>query len=786
MSASEVREHSAASTIQRLARGFQRFLRNSWSSLHQSRLGLLGFSVVIAFALIALLAPVISPFPRLYEAPQADRYVVNSFFHQLPKNLTYASPVMGPTTPLSDATGGGIWELNYNGSRGLLFMDFLKYPPLTFNASPYQEGNLSLTFDVTQMFNVTPLPQLPLTAVYYIIPASNITTPSGGGQTGSGKQNGAIAFFTGRDFIVGDPFSGTLIFHYRLSFDPVWTGEDPASAGEMLIAPAQRSVPVGIFQVPVGPYRYFYASDGSHTVVFEISYVHTGDQGGPFGVVAPFGQPVLFSNDTLAAPPFVYYNQAWVDVTDRYRSGAGQAIVLPLTNNTLEIHNVTGKIRAWASLTLAGAPATVAGPIGFLRAPELPPRLYLTLRSSAQIGVVDVGLSNLALLHEYSVTDPSLIPLRNSISFRGDVVYIGFYHPADNTTRFVGLNATWSAIPQFAVQIPGRVRTYFEVAELSKIFVMTETGSLVTLDTVFSTSSFVVPVDFSVIPPPSVRLVQYAGTFGGTLYGPGLFQQELNGVWTDSTSGRTVVFQFLGTIRTPLSPGTYPSGNRYWLGTDFNGHDILTQLFYGTQIAFIVGLLAALFGVGIGTLVGLVSGYYGKLTDTLLMRMADIFLVLPFLPIVLILISIVRPSIWIIIFVISVLSWPGIARVIRAQTLTLKERPFVDAARVAGASDTRLIFLHIAPNVLPFSFLYMSLGVAAAIITEAALSYLGLGDPNVTSWGGMLSNVLTQGGGLYYWWWLVPPGLAITFLSMGFYLLGRGFDEIINPRLRRR
>jgi len=257
-------------------------------------------------------------------------------------------------------------------------------------------------------------------------------------------------------------------------------------------------------------------------------------------------------------------------------------------------------------------------------------------------------------------------------------------------------------------------------------------------------------------------------------------------VWTDAPSGETTVFQLLGTVRTPLPPGTYPSGNRYLLGTDFRGADILTQLFYGTQVAFIVGGLAAVFAVGLGTLVGLIAGFYGKIIDTLLMRTTDIFLVLPFLPIVLILAAILRPSIWVIVLVLGIVGWPGIARVIRAQILTIKERPFVDAARVSGASDLRLIFYEIAPNVLPFSFLYMSLTVAGAIITEAALSFLGLGDVTVISWGGMLSQVLTFGGALSAWWWLLPPGLAITLLSLGFYLLGRGFDEIINPRLRRR
>jgi peptide/nickel transport system permease protein len=746
----------------------------------------IGFCVVVFFSLIAILAPVISPYPRLFEAPQADRFVVAYFGHQLPQNLTYGTPVIGPTTPLSSSTGGGEWELNYNSSRGLLFLDFLRSSTLTENVSPYQEGNKSITLDVTQAFNVSPLPAPPLTSAYYIVPAANITTPTGGGQTGLGQLNGAIAYFTGRDFIVGDPFTDTLIFHYQLPFNPVWTGEDPASAGNMLIAPQQRAVSVGILQVPVGPYRYFYASDGNQTIVFEISYVHTGDLGGPYGRVQPSGHAVLFSNESLAAPPFVYYNQNWVTVGDQYRSGAGQAILLPLTNNTLEVHNVTGTTRTWIPLTLDGSPAVVAGPIGYLRAPELPPQVYVPLHSGSGTGLIDLDLSSLTTLHAYALPDASLVPIGTPISRTGSGLYYGFYDPASDVTRMIGVNETWVPIPQFNVTVPGRLLSYFEVAEVSKIFALSSTHKIVTLDTVFGSGEALAATQFSVVPPATVSSIIYAGSFGGTLYGPSLTQQELNGLWTDPGSAKTVVFQFLGTIRTPLPPGTYPSGNTYWLGTDFNGHDILTELFYGTQVAFIVGILAALFGVGIGTLVGLISGYYGKITDTLLMRTTDIFLVLPFLPIVLILISVVTPSIWIIIFVLAILSWPGIARVIRAQVLSLKERPFMDAARVAGASDSRLIFLHLAPNVLPFSFLYMSLGVAGAIITEAALSYLGLGDPNVTSWGGMLSTVLTLGGGLYYWWWLVPPGLAITLLSLGFYLLGRGFDEVINPRLRRR
>ncbi len=342
-------------------------------------------------------------------------------------------------------------------------------------------------------------------------------------------------------------------------------------------------------------------------------------------------------------------------------------------------------------------------------------------------------------------------------------------------------------IPQFRQSFAGRLRTFFEVDQLSQVFAATEDSQLFIVSTKLSGSAPVQAEQFAIIPPRSATLFAYAGALKGTKFTLALTQEELNGVWIEPSIGRTVVHQLLGTPRTPLPPGTYPSGHTYLLGTDFRGGDILTQLFWGTQVAFIVGVFAAAFAVGLGTFVGLIAGYYGKLVDTLLMRTTDVFLVLPFLPIVFVVAAIFQhPSIWVIILVLGIVGWPGIARVIRAQTLSLKERPFVDAARVSGGSDFRIIFYHIAPNVLPFSFLFMTLGVAGAIVTEAFLSFLGLGDATVISWGGMLSTVLTFGGALSAWWWLVPPGLAITFVSLGFYLLGRGFDEIVNPRLRRR
>jgi peptide/nickel transport system permease protein len=752
-------------------------LKRSWAAIRQSRLGIAGTAIVLAFAFIAILAPWISPYPKNFVAPAQDRFVVHDYnitLPVIPANSSYQVPVMGPTTPLSSDRGGAMWQINYANS-GFIRMDLLRYT-LGRNESPYSAGNESLWLDISSDFKLNPLPGLPLRAVYYVVPAKNVTN-----QFGPGTDNGALAFFSGRDFVGVDPFQRRAFFRDRLAFDPIYTGEDPAASGNLLVQTLQLQSCIGVLCFNVGPYRYFYASDLNHTVVYELTYVHAGNPG------SPSGQKMFELNASLTAPPFVYYNQEKVNQSEAFRSGPGQAVLLPLVNHTLEILNVTGKPKAWANLTLAGEPAVVQGQIGFTRS-TFPMRFYLPLRSASHTGIAYFDLASLSLLpgREYVLPDNSWEPVGLPVSTADTSIYMGFYRAANNTTFLVGLTNRSAPIPQFHASFEGRLRNYFEVDARTAVFVFTEDHSIFVISTTFKTAAVEVPQDFAVTPRKTVPNIIYGGAFGGTLYGSALIAQEVNGAFTDPATRKTFVFQLLGTTRAPLPPGVYDSGNRYILGTDFIGHDMLTLVFWGTQVAFLVGLLAALFGVGIGTIVGLIAGYYGKIADTLLMRTTDIFLVLPFLPVVLILDAILRPSVWTIIMVLSLLGWPGIARVIRAQVLTLKERPFVDAARVSGASDLRLIFLHIAPNVLPFSFLYMSLAVAGAIITEAALSFLGLGDATVISWGGILSNVITQGGALSYWWWLLPPGLCITFLSLGFYLLGRGFDEIINPRLRRR
>jgi len=237
----------------------------------------------------------------------------------------------------------------------------------------------------------------------------------------------------------------------------------------------------------------------------------------------------------------------------------------------------------------------------------------------------------------------------------------------------------------------------------------------------------------------------------------------------------------------PMILGTEGPSSTHWLGTDFMGRDIFSQLLMGARIAFMIGISAALMTVAIGTTFGLLAGYFGKTVDFLLMRFADIILVLPDLLVIIILSAVIgKLSIWNIVVVIALLGWAGTARVIRSQVLTLKERPYVDAAKLAGSHPFGVIHRHIVPNIIPLSLLYMTFRVTSAILVEAALSFLGFGDTSTVSWGMMLQWCWKTGNMFRAPYWLLPPGISISLITLSFYLIGRAMDEIVNPRLRER
>jgi len=231
-----------------------------------------------------------------------------------------------------------------------------------------------------------------------------------------------------------------------------------------------------------------------------------------------------------------------------------------------------------------------------------------------------------------------------------------------------------------------------------------------------------------------------------------------------------------------------PTASYYnWFGTDQVGQSVLAQFIWSSRISLTVGLLAALMSTVMGAGIGIAAGFYGGWQGEVWMRLTDFFLVLPWLPLAMILATLLGPSYGTIILVVGLTSWPGTARVIRSDTLRVRELQFIERARAIGSSNGHIMRKHVLPNVMPLIFANLVLVVAIAILSETTLSFLGLGDPLNFSWGTMLRNAWINGAaGLPAWWYLLPPGIAIVLVVLAFTFIGTAYDEVLDPKLRKR
>jgi peptide/nickel transport system permease protein len=242
----------------------------------------------------------------------------------------------------------------------------------------------------------------------------------------------------------------------------------------------------------------------------------------------------------------------------------------------------------------------------------------------------------------------------------------------------------------------------------------------------------------------------------------------------------------LDVVNAPGQPLSPPSA-RFPLGTDYAGRSIVPLLIWGTRPSLAIAVVATALTMILGSVIGLLSGHYGGITSRVLMALTDWFIALPVLPLAIALAAVLGQGDTSITVAIAVTSWPGTARLIRAQTLAVEARPFIERARALGARDSQLVLRHVLPNVAPFVLVSATLTVSGAIITEVTLAFLGLGNPIDVSWGAMINQAFFQGAvSAGAWWYILPPGIAIVIVALAFTVIGRAVENILNPRMARK
>ncbi len=280
-------------------------------------------------------------------------------------------------------------------------------------------------------------------------------------------------------------------------------------------------------------------------------------------------------------------------------------------------------------------------------------------------------------------------------------------------------------------------------------------------------------------------------------------RRTLREVWRDPL-GRigvilltlTAMVAIFGPILFPFDPRAVgksaadilrPPSTAHWLGTDELGRDVFRAVLEGARLSLLIGLVATAISIVVGAVVGIAAGFRLGRIDAVFMRITDFFLVLPALPLIIVLAALFGQSTLILVLVIGLTSWPATARIVRSQVLSLRERQFITRIRSLGASDFRIVRSHILANVMPLLFANTVLVIAGSILAEATLAFLGLGDPVHVSWGTMLHFAFESGAtGRGAWWYVLPPGIGIVVVVLGFILSGHTLDRILNPRLRAR
>jgi len=741
-------EITVSSTLTKLWLG----ARRTWNLYKRSKMGLLGLGIVLAFVFMAVFAPLISPYSPDFRAPSSDIFVADYANLALNEQRNWSTPI-GLTTA---ATGNALKRIMVYSSEG----NTLVFPVKSGHSEI--TGGSGIVVDDPDSFK---LPEN-LTYINYVKFPTPYPVPGDFDISGS-------FFFLLKGNVLHEYESNFVdsTIKWTLPFVPVyhsnlWNGYVPQTPrGRMALAFANETS-VWLLDMRA-------RADGNNVVrdwnssitipdvkiISSPIVMDTIQFGGALAVPTDkglyvYGLNVTNKTDPITHQPYadnvVIGNLMW---RSDYNVGPGD-FVTPIDSpaaitfpNPIDATTLFGK----TSILLATQDGRIVSHNTLNGTVQWANRVVMPTIPSYTIDGIFPSTAGVTVVGQAS-------------SSRGFIASLDpvFGAVRSNQTAFASTEGLLNTDPNF-------------IASTKSFTYSTDRGLIYLADELMHVfATFAVPSGGMATPVAYQGNIYIADSETGNYFGT---VTKDNSIYIETLSGVNVA---------PLPPGKYLSGNRYLLGTDYEGHDILSWLIYGTRSELLVGVTAAIFAVVIGTIVGLVAGYYSGLVDDLLMRATDVVLSLPFIVIALLFASVFGPLLINIIIIIAVLSWAGIARVIRSVTLSLKERSFVDAAIIAGASESRLIFRHIAPNVLPYTFLYMTFTVSGAIITEAILAFLGFGDPSNVTWGMMLQFLQISGHSLDAPWWLLPPGIAITLLSLSFYLIGRAFDEVVNPRLRRR
>ncbi len=807
----------AWSAFKEWRRRFVRSFKNGFKLYWESWLGRIGLGIVIFFVIIAIFAPWIAPYSPEFKAPDEDIF--------LPYEYPLTHKVSGKfnvsiycTTPGKLDVKGISWVIIHTPNKITMYA---VTDPIEGRKGIYAEENT--TTNQSSIKNKTYAEISPWESVWWFEPTvieidaaklglqtplsepvyypgclnPDYTLPEGADP----DLNGLLVFAAGDELIFYDVANHKIILRKDIGFIPTYVVGDTLGTGKSSKPPtfSQQTSMTGE-RILITPRRFLVCASENKLAAFRIFYSYSVINQTTDIWVEKFIDDT--ENYKFTTKPIIFYNP-YIDWKN--------AIIVGLNNASTLFY------RFDEELTLDKTNYTLLPPVKFYENYELvttpgttkivdvwpPPRYYLPVKMNNELYLIIYNVANEEEDAKIKLGDYSSAIQPEIIAYsKGEIAYISVSNAKENKLLrceyYKEEESTGEVLWKFEItkslDLPEKAKNIFVAGHgteysTGQIFVLTENKKIYTTNLNLDSLSPFYTVVYGVKRLEKVEDAEniiYMGSLKGSIYSTEIGKAEAFGLYYNTEKGKVIIYLVKGVNVAPLPPGTYPSGNTYWFGTDHEGHDILTYLIYGSRIALLIGISAAFTSTILGTLIGIIAGYYGGWVDTILMRIVDVMLTLPSLPIILIMTSVLGPNVINIVLVLAFLGWAGIARVIRAQTLSLKARPFVDAARVAGASNARIIIKHIMPNVLPFTFLYMTIGVSGAILSEAALSFLGLGDPKSITWGQMLSTLQSTGNTMHAWWWLLPPGLCITLISLGFYLIGRAFDEIVNPRLRKR